>query len=153
MEVESKEKRENRKKIFSKSDFLCFNYYTIASRANRRVTSRLSGAHSKKKWRIVKYSCSRLRHSAECKSCRVIAEKFLMLQSRDDVTSPINPARRKKRKRKLNERKKLQNRSPLWLTSQKMVNLSSGKRPLASSRRKSRRMNFLKPQSLPCTKR
>lgn len=48
MEVESKEKRENRKKIFSKSDFLCFNYYTIASRANRRVTSRLSGALSKK---------------------------------------------------------------------------------------------------------
>ena len=35
-------------------------------------------------------------------------------------------------------------------TSQKSVSLSSGSRPLASSRRKSRRMNFLKPQSLPC---
>lgn len=38
-------------------------------------------------------------------------------------------------------------------TSQKMVNLSSGRSPLDSSIRKSRRMNFLKPQSLPCTNR
>jgi hypothetical protein len=36
-------------------------------------------------------------------------------------------------------------------TSQKSVNLSSGKRPFASSRRKSRRINFLKPQSFPWT--
>lgn len=37
------------------------------------------------------------------------------------------------------------------LTSQKRVSLSSGKSPLASSRRKSRLINFLKPQSLPWT--
>lgn len=41
----------------------------------------------------------------------------------------------------------------ILLTSQKIVNLSSGNSPFASSSRKSRRMNFLKPQSLPCTKR
>lgn len=34
-----------------------------------------------------------------------------------------------------------------------MVSLSSGRSPLDSSRRKSLRMNFLKPQSLPCTNR
>lgn len=34
-------------------------------------------------------------------------------------------------------------------TSQNIVNLSSGKSPFASSMRKSRRMNFLNPQSLP----
>lgn len=145
MEVESKEKRENRKKIFSKSDFLCFNYYTIASRANRRVTSRLSGENGKS-WSIHVHGPTNVNHAASLR-------RNFSCFNRDDVTSPINPARRKKRKRKLNERKKLQNRSPLLLTSQKMVNLSSGKRPLASSRRKSRRMNFLKPQSLPCTKR
>ena len=39
------------------------------------------------------------------------------------------------------------------ITSQKSVSLSSGKRPLASSKRKSRRMNFLNPQSLPWTNR
>lgn len=38
-------------------------------------------------------------------------------------------------------------------TSQKMDRRSSGSSPLLSSRRKSLRMNFLKPQSLPCTKR
>lgn len=37
------------------------------------------------------------------------------------------------------------------LTSQNIVNLSSGSRPFASSNRKSRLINFLKPQSLPCT--
>jgi hypothetical protein len=35
------------------------------------------------------------------------------------------------------------------LTSQKIVNLSSGRRPLASSSRKSLRINFLNPQSFP----
>lgn len=40
-----------------------------------------------------------------------------------------------------------------WCTSQKSVSLSSGRRPLASSSRKSLRMNFLKPQSFPWTKR
>lgn len=39
------------------------------------------------------------------------------------------------------------------LTSQNRVSLSSGRSPLASSSRKSLLMNFLKPQSLPCTKR
>ena len=34
-------------------------------------------------------------------------------------------------------------------TSQNKVNLSSGRSPLASSSKKSRRINFLKPQSLP----
>ena len=38
-------------------------------------------------------------------------------------------------------------------TSQKRVSLSSGSSPLASSSRKSRRINFLNPQSLPWTKR
>lgn len=38
-------------------------------------------------------------------------------------------------------------------TSQNNVSLSSGKRPLASSSKKSLRMNFLKPQSFPCTNR
>ena len=38
-------------------------------------------------------------------------------------------------------------------TSQNMVSLSSGNNPLASSMRKSRRMNFLNPQSLPWTNR
>ena len=37
------------------------------------------------------------------------------------------------------------------LTSQYKVSLSSGNRPFASSKRKSLLMNFLKPQSLPCT--
>jgi len=36
-------------------------------------------------------------------------------------------------------------------TSQNMVSRSSGRRPLESSIRKSLRMNFLKPQSLPWT--
>jgi hypothetical protein len=39
--------------------------------------------------------------------------------------------------------------SATTLTSQNKVNLSSGKRPLTSSIRKSRRINFLKPQSFP----
>lgn len=43
--------------------------------------------------------------------------------------------------------------SATTLTSQNIVSLSSGSRPFASSSRKSRRMNFLKPQSLPCTNR
>lgn len=43
--------------------------------------------------------------------------------------------------------------SATTLTSQNIVNLSSGNRPFASSSRKSRRMNFLKPQSFPCTNR
>lgn len=38
-------------------------------------------------------------------------------------------------------------------TSQNNESLSSGKRPLASSSKKSLRMNFLKPQSFPCTNR
>lgn len=38
-------------------------------------------------------------------------------------------------------------------TSQKMVSLSSGRRPLLLSSRKSRRVNFLKPQSFPGMKR
>lgn len=38
-------------------------------------------------------------------------------------------------------------------TSQNNVSLSSGKRPLVSSSKKSLRMNFLKPQSFPCTNR
>lgn len=37
------------------------------------------------------------------------------------------------------------------ITSQKRVSLSSGSSPFASSRRKSLRINFLKPQSLPWT--
>lgn len=43
--------------------------------------------------------------------------------------------------------------SATTLTSQNIVNLSSGRSPLASSNRKSLRINFLKPQSFPCTKR
>lgn len=43
--------------------------------------------------------------------------------------------------------------SATTLTSQNIVNLSSGNKPFASSNRKSLRMNFLKPQSFPCTKR
>lgn len=43
--------------------------------------------------------------------------------------------------------------SATTLTSQNIVNLSSGNSPFASSNRKSRRMNFLKPQSLPWTNR
>ncbi len=39
--------------------------------------------------------------------------------------------------------------SATTLTSQNKVNLSSGKSPLASSIKKSRRINFLKPQSFP----
>lgn len=39
--------------------------------------------------------------------------------------------------------------SATTLTSEKNVSLSSGKRPLASSSKKSLRMNFLKPQSFP----
>lgn len=39
------------------------------------------------------------------------------------------------------------------LTSQNRVSLSSGRSPLASSRRKSLLINFLNPQSLPCTNR
>lgn len=41
--------------------------------------------------------------------------------------------------------------SATTLTSQNIVNLSSGNKPFASSSRKSRRINFLKPQSLPWT--
>jgi hypothetical protein len=39
--------------------------------------------------------------------------------------------------------------SATTLTSQNKVNLSSGKSPLASSIKKSRRINFLNPQSFP----
>lgn len=39
------------------------------------------------------------------------------------------------------------------ITSQYSVSLSSGNNPFASSSKKSRRINFLKPQSFPWTKR
>lgn len=42
-------------------------------------------------------------------------------------------------------------RNNVTITSQNSVSLSSGKSPLASSRRKSLLINFLKPQSLPWT--
>lgn len=41
--------------------------------------------------------------------------------------------------------------SATTLTSEYKVSLSSGRRPFDSSSKKSRRMNFLKPQSLPWT--
>lgn len=78
---------------------------------------------------------------------------YLSCSPGDDATDQFRPSSKKwKRKSKREGKKKIVTKSAS-LTSQKMVNLSSGKRPLASSRRKSRRMNFLKPQSLPCTKR
>lgn len=46
---------------------------------------------------------------------------------------------------------KCDNRHTKVYTSQNIVSLSSGSSPLASSRRKSLLMNFLKPQSLPWT--
>lgn len=38
-------------------------------------------------------------------------------------------------------------------TSQNIVSLSSGSKPFCSSSKKSLRINFLKPQSFPCTNR
>lgn len=46
---------------------------------------------------------------------------------------------------------KCDNRHTKVYTSQNIVSLSSGSSPLASSKRKSLLMNFLKPQSLPWT--
>jgi hypothetical protein len=43
--------------------------------------------------------------------------------------------------------------SATTLTSQNKVNLSSGNNPLASSIKKSRRINFLNPQSFPLEKK
>ncbi len=43
--------------------------------------------------------------------------------------------------------------SATTLTSQNKVNLSSGNNPFASSIKKSRRINFLNPQSLPLKKK
>lgn len=81
----------------------------------------------------------------------ILTESCTTLTLGREIKWDATCALKKKKKRGLNQKEF--NTKTWQCTSQKSVSLSSGRRPLASSRRKSLRMNFLKPQSFPWTNR